>query len=93
MHTIYDTMVKLDTAAMNGALVSLTELRQALRDTYPTKESFDAAIIELIMTQPDDFAVHRHVHTSILTDAELANLVKHQGPWGVNYYIGIARRR
>jgi len=92
MHTIYDAMVKLDTAAMNGALVSLTKLREALRDTYPTKESFDAAIIELVMTQADDYAVHRHVHTSTLTEAELANLVKHQGPWGVNYYIGIARR-
>ncbi len=92
MDTIYDAMVKLDTAAMNGALVSLTKLREALRKRYPTKESFDAAIIEIVMTQPDIYAVHRHMHISTLTEAELANLVKHQGPWGVNYYVGISRR-
>ena len=92
MDTIYDAMVKLDTAAMNGALVSLTELREVLRKRYPTKEAFDAAIIELIMTRPDTYAVHRHTHTSTLTEAELNNLVKHRGPWGVNYYVGISRR-
>ena len=40
-------MTSLKPAAAQGALVYIPDLRQALRSTFPDKESFDRAILEL----------------------------------------------
>jgi len=45
--TILKAMTSLKPAAAQGALVYIPDLRQALRDIFPDKESFDRAILEL----------------------------------------------
>lgn len=45
--TILEAMASLKPAAAQGALVYIPDLRQALRSTFPDKESFDRAILEL----------------------------------------------
>lgn len=44
---IFKAMTSLKTAAARGALVYIPDLRQALRSTFPDRESFDRAILEL----------------------------------------------
>jgi hypothetical protein len=44
---IFKTMIMLEPAAAKGALVYIPDLRKALRDTFPNKESFDQAILNL----------------------------------------------
>jgi hypothetical protein len=44
---IFKAMTSLKPAAAQGALVYIPDLRQALRSTFPDKESFDRAILEL----------------------------------------------
>jgi len=44
---IFKAMTTLKPAATQGALVYIPDLRQALRNTFPDKESFDRAILEL----------------------------------------------
>ncbi len=45
--TIFKAMTSLKPAAAQGALVYIPDLRQTLRSTFPDKESFDQAILEL----------------------------------------------
>lgn len=45
--TILEAMASLKPAAAQGALVYIPDLRRALRSTFPDKESFDRAILEL----------------------------------------------
>lgn len=44
---IFNAMTSLKPAAAQGALVYIPDLRQAIRDIFPDKESFDRAILEL----------------------------------------------
>lgn len=44
---IFNAMNSLKPAAAQGALVYIPDLRQVLRSTFPDKESFDRAILEL----------------------------------------------
>ena len=45
--TTFKAMTSLKPAAAQGALVYIPDLRQAMRDIFPDKESFDRAILEL----------------------------------------------
>ena len=84
---ILEGMRQVDFAAMNGALVSLTELRDLLTPYFPAKTDFDQAILTL--AQQDRFALHRHVHVGRLSPAERDSLVTDGRG---NYFIGIALR-
>ena len=44
---IFQAMASLKPAAAHGALVYIPDLRKALGDTFPDKESFDRAILHL----------------------------------------------
>ncbi len=80
-------MTQLDSAAINGALVSLTKLRNLLRAHFPGKVDFDGAI--LTFAEQERIALHRHVHVSTLSQAEKDDLVTDGRD---NYFIGIALR-
>jgi len=84
---ILDGMTQLSPGATNGALVSLTELRQWLMKELPGKNNFDQIVLELAET--GRFALHTHDYPTSLTQEERDGLVKDGRD---NYYIGIALR-
>lgn len=84
---ILEGMIQIESAARNGALVSLTKLRKLLRDHFPEKTDFDRAILQFCRSK--DAALHRHDHVSSLIQEDKDNLVTD----GLeNYFIGIALR-
>lgn len=84
---ILAAMVKIEPAAANGALVSLRELRQALKTQISDKATFDNGALQLFAQGRVDLT--RHHHPSILSEAEREELVSDgQG----NYYNGIVLR-
>ena len=86
---IVNAMPIVKPGAINGALVSLTEIRKLVEAEFarPAKETFDKAVLDLAMT--GIFALHRHDFPSSLTETERAMLVRDEHN---NYYIGIAKR-
>lgn len=84
---ILEGMMQLDSAAIKGALVSLTRLRHLLRVHFPAKVDFDRAILKF--AEQERIALHRHVHVSTLSQAERDDLVTDGRD---NYFIGIALR-
>lgn len=84
---IFDRMARLEPASVNGALVSLTELRRALRPEITEKDTFDRAILDL--ARQGRVAVHKHDYPASLSEGELNELVTDGNG---KYYIGIALR-
>jgi hypothetical protein len=84
---ILDRMVQIKPAAASGALVSLTELRRAVKDEVPDKTGFDQAILRL--ADQESVALHYHDYPASLSQDELNNLVTDGRG---NYYIGVALR-
>ncbi len=70
---IFRAMVQLKPAAAGGALVSLPDLRQALRGTFPSKESFDRAILRL--AQAEKIQLQSHSLPAELNDEERAAMI------------------
>lgn len=75
-------MFRIDPEALAGALISLSELRRAMRSQYKSKSSFDRAILEA--ADRDQIRLHRHVFPASLTQIERDQLVYDDG----RYYIG-----
>src|SRR5262245_8770263 len=84
---IFDHMARIEPASVNGALVSLTELRRAVRNEITGKEGFDRVILDLAMQ--GRVAVHKHDYPASLSKDELDELVTDGNG---RYYIGIAVR-
>src|SRR5262245_12540165 len=84
---IFDRMARIEPASVNGALVSLTELRRAVRNEITGKEVFDRMILDLAMQ--GRVAVHKHDYPASLSKDELDELVTDGNG---RYYIGIAVR-
>ena len=84
---ILEGMMQLDSAAINGAMVSLTRLRDRLRAHFPGKVDFDRVILKF--AEQERISIHRHVHVSILSQAERDDLVTDGRD---NYFIGISLR-
>src|SRR5436305_1363178 len=83
---LFDAMVKLKPAAINGALVSLRDLRKWLARELPGAE-FDAAVLA---ADPERFALHHTDYPAGHTAAELATMVEDDEHGG--HFIGIALR-
>jgi len=84
-------MSQLDRAAMNGGLVSLTELRDLLKDKFPTIADFDNAILALVK-QNENVTLHRYTYGygfGPLSRTEQDKLVTDERG---NRFIGIALR-
>jgi hypothetical protein len=84
---IREGMVRVEPAAANGALVSLTVLRRGLRDEIPGKDDFDQAVFRL--AADGRVALHQHDFPASLTQTERNELVTDGRG---NYFIGIAFR-
>lgn len=84
---ILERMPEINPAATTGALVSLAELRRALRAELPDKDRFDQAVLRL--AEQGQVALHRHDYVSSLSQEERDALVS--DPDG-NHFIGIALR-
>ena len=84
-------MIQLDTAASNGALVSLTDLRDLLKDKFPTKADFDNAILTLV-EQNENVALHRYYYGYGLGPESRTEQDKMVTDKRGNIFIGIALR-
>ncbi len=84
---ILDRIIQIKPAAKTGALVSLTELRGALKDKIPDKASFDEAVIRL--AEQESVALQYHDFPASLNQDELNGLVTDGRG---NYYIGVSLR-
>jgi hypothetical protein len=84
---ILDRMFQLNSAAATGALVSLSELRQALQAEIPGKTNFDQAVLQL--AEQGRVALHRHDYAESLDQAERDLLVTDERG---NYFISITQR-
>jgi hypothetical protein len=84
---ILDCMRRLDNEAGNGALVSLSELRQALAAQIPDKSGFDRAVLKL--ADEGRVVLHRHVYPASLNPEERESLVNDDRG---NFYVGVAFR-
>lgn len=89
---LIDAMMEVEEQALEGALVSLTELRHAMKAKWKiSDERFNQEILQLEKT--GKWALHRHAHKSRLTPEEKRQLVPIIYPSGeVDYAIGIALR-
>lgn len=84
---ILERMFQIHPAAATGALVSISELRQALSAEIPGKADFDQAVLHL--AEQGRVALHRHDYAAALNQAERDALVSDQQG---NHFIGIAVR-
>lgn len=84
---VVDRMVRIKPAAATGALVSLTELRRALKDEIPEKDIFDQTVFRL--AEDGRVALHQHDFPASLSRTELDDLVTDGRG---NYYVGVAFR-
>jgi hypothetical protein len=84
---ILDQMAEVEPAALNGALVSLRDLRRSLEFKDIDKSTFDRAVLRL--ADSGRVALHRHAHPDVLTEQERGEMIA-DGRGG--YFIGIARR-
>jgi hypothetical protein len=84
---ILDEMTRISPAATNGELISITKLREAVRDQIPEKTQFDKTLLEL--AESGRFVLHRHDYPSSLSQETRDALVLDDRG---NYYIGIAIR-
>jgi len=84
---LLDGMKMLEREATNGALVSLSELRQALAAQFPEKSSFDQAVLKL--ADEGRVVLHRHVFPSSLNPEERESLVADDRG---NFFVGVAFR-
>lgn len=84
---LLDRMFQLNSAAATGALVSLSDLRQALQSEIPGKTDFDQAVLQL--AEQGRVALHRHDYVSSLSQTERDALVSDQNG---NHFVGIAVR-
>jgi hypothetical protein len=71
--TIFKAMTSLKPAAAQGALVYIPDLRQALRDTFPDKESFDQAILH--MAKLEKVQLQSHSLPVELTEEQRAAMI------------------
>ncbi|MGE0131264.1 MAG: hypothetical protein AB7U82_24550 [Blastocatellales bacterium] len=84
--TVLERMIQLKLAAVNGALVSLTELRRSLAAEIPEKSPFDRAVLRL--AEQGIVMLHRHDYPSGLSQQERDALVSDERE---NYFIGISK--
>jgi hypothetical protein len=71
--TILKAMTSLKPAAAQGALVYIPDLRQALRSTFPGKEPFDRAILEL--ARLEKVQLQSHSLPAELTEEQRAAMI------------------
>jgi|GEM_PF-1624466 len=84
---LINRMMQIEPGAINGALVSLRDLRRALHTEISDKASFDQAALQLFQQGRVDLTWHHH--PSILSEEERNEMVTDgQG----NYYNGIVLR-
>jgi len=70
---IFRVMTSLKPAAAQGALVYIPDLRQAMRDIFPDKESFDRAILEL--AKLEKVQLQSHSLPAELTEEQRAAMI------------------
>ncbi|MBO0720475.1 MAG: hypothetical protein J2P41_06625 [Blastocatellia bacterium] len=82
-----DGMKRLNNEAANGALVPLSELRQALFAHFPDRSSFDQVVLKL--ADEGRVVLHRHVFPGSLNREERESLVADDRG---NLFVGVAFR-
>jgi len=89
---IIDEMVSVEREALEGALVSLSRLREAVKAKWLiSDEQFNQEILKL--EQSGKWALHLHAHKSRLSVKEKQGMVPIVFPNGeTEYAIGIALR-
>ena len=89
---IIDEMLNVERDALEGALVSLSRLRNAVKAKWKiSDEQFNKEILKLADT--DKWALHLHAHKSRLSSNEKKGMVPITFPNGdTEYAIGIALR-
>jgi hypothetical protein len=84
---IVEAMIRIEPKAASGALVSIRDLRRAMRGQVPAQDDFDRAVLRL--ADQGRVALHRHDYPSSLNAEQRADLIPDgQG----SYYIGVALR-
>jgi hypothetical protein len=85
---ILDGIVRLNPGASQGAMVSVRELRRSLRETFPDKDRFDRAVLELAREGRLD--LHQHDYPASLGEEQRGEelIPDNRG----NYYNGIVLR-
>ena len=96
---IIDEMLKVEPNALEGALVSLSELRDAVQAKWKiTDDQFEKEILKLANPfawagKNNKWALHLHSQKSILSDKQKKKMVPIHLPDGsTEYAIGIALR-
>jgi hypothetical protein len=89
---IVDAMLEVDKHALEGALVSLTELREVVKAKWQiSDEQYNQEIMKFSDT--GKWALHLHAHKSRLSVKEKQGMVPVKFPDGrTEYAIGIALR-
>jgi hypothetical protein len=70
---IFRAMTAIKPAAVQGALVYIPDLRKALADTFPAKESFDRAILQL--AEREKVQLQSHSLPAELTEEQRAAMI------------------
>jgi len=70
---IFKVMISLKPAAARGALVYIPDLRRALREVFPEKDSFDRAILHL--AELEKVQLQSHSLAAELTEAEKTAMI------------------
>jgi hypothetical protein len=84
---IVDGMIRIEPKAASGALVSIRDLRRAMRDQVPAQHDFDRVVLRL--ADQGRVALHRHDYPGGVSAEERAGMIPDgQG----SYYIGVALR-
>jgi hypothetical protein len=84
---ILEQMTELEPAALNGALISLRDLRRSLEFKDIDKAAFEATVLRL--AEQGRVSLHRDDHPEALTQEQRDERVRDDRG---NYYVGIARR-
>ncbi len=84
---ILEAMKRLSPAATSGELISITKLREEMREQITEKKKFDEMLLAL--AQSGMFVLHKYDFPTNLSDEAKEALVQDQHG---NYYVGIAIR-
>jgi hypothetical protein len=84
---IFKAMTTLKPAAAQGALVYIPDLREALRNTFPDKESFDRAILNL--AKFEKVQLQSHSLPAELTEEQRAAMIDNGRG---SYFMAVGKR-
>jgi hypothetical protein len=70
---VFKAMSQINPRAEQGSLIYIPELRNALKDAYPTKELFDKAVMKL--AKDEKVQLQRHSRPSDLTPIEKEQMI------------------